>query len=60
MNEILVYVKAEAGKKYFIGTFTDFFSIESDVLIALQQKKLTQYKNKVFMVYGTETFQMKF
>lgn len=59
MSEIFVYVKAEAGKKIFVGSFDDISTIERDVLFALSNKNLTQYKNKVFMLIGTETYQIK-
>ena len=59
MSEIFVYVKAEAGKKIFVGLFEDISTIERDVRFALSDKNLTQYKNKVFMLIGTETYQIK-
>ncbi|MCD5001212.1 hypothetical protein IV487_01875 [Enterococcus saccharolyticus] len=60
MNGIFVYVKAEAGKKIFIGSFADIATIECDVEQVLIEKQLTQYKKKVFMLIGTETYQIKF
>ncbi|MBX9038464.1 hypothetical protein HCH05_15520 [Enterococcus raffinosus] len=59
MSEIFVYVKAEAGKKIFVGSFDDISTIERDVRFALSNKNLTQYKSKVFMLIGTETYQVK-
>lgn len=59
MNEIFVYVKAESGKKIFVGSFDDISTIERDVWFAMNDKKITQYKNKVYMLIGTETFQLK-
>lgn len=59
MSEIFVYVKAEAGKKTFVGSFDDISTIERDVRFALSNKNLTQYKSKVFMLIGTETYQVK-
>ncbi|MDT2400889.1 hypothetical protein P7D43_00775 [Enterococcus avium] len=57
--EIFVYVKAEAGKKIFVGSFDDISTIERDIQFALIEKKITQYKSKVFMLIGTETYQVK-
>lgn len=59
MSEIFVYVKAEAGKKIFVGSFDDISTIERDIQFALIEKKITQYKSKVFMLIGTETYQVK-
>lgn len=60
MNQTFVYVKAEAGRKIFVGTFDDISTIREDVYQSLRIWKLEQYKNKVFMLIGTETFQIKF
>ncbi|MDT2461507.1 hypothetical protein [Enterococcus avium] len=57
--EIFVYVKVEAGKKIFVGSFDDISTIERDIQFALIEKKITQYKSKVFMLIGTETYQVK-
>lgn len=59
MNEIFVYVKAEAGRKIFVGTFNDISTIENDVESVLEIKSLSNYKNKVFMLIGAETYQIK-
>ncbi len=60
MDGIFVYAKAEADRKIFVGSFTEISTIEEDVLEALADKKLEQYKNKVFMLIGTETYQIRF
>lgn len=60
MNQIFVYVKAEAGRKIFVGTFKYISTIQEDVMRSLILLKLEQYKNKTFMLIGTETFQIRF
>lgn len=59
MNEIFVYVKAESGRKIFVGLFEDISTLERDVRFALIEKQLVQYKHKTYMLIGAETYQIK-